>query len=468
MKRVIALVLAFVLLFSACGAAKPVPGGPEKLTADKILFYPPEGLKDRQGALLPLKEVEAAWTETLFPRSHSYDELFPGDGERLLHVLDYCFANGYAGFSVPSGTLALDLSAQQFRALRFVYRIDDSKVLAHRGDGDGAYDTVRLEYREGHQEDTMPYFVLGLEAVREIVKEAPKDLNDYETACWVMDYLHAHVQYGDRDRYYYTDGHQLYDALVGGTTLCSGYADAMYYLCNALGVDCLCVYGLCISQTKDGGLDDHLWNLVRMDGDWYYCDPTWNATAGPTPVPRFFGLSEQALYLLNGDRRTGEYNDDTMIPASVQSYDPTAHWNDTPEGALKSWLWFAGYAAQEPVYLIAALDLVTEDVQLEAPDAEGYLLSSISYADFSGKIAQFMTEDCFAAWFAKAYREKDGKLSLWQDRTGDPVWELQSLREAGDAWNAVLLSSEGEQGEAALRFEVLDGRYRVESFEWLP
>ena len=466
MKRVVVFVLVFVLLFSGCGSSKPVPGGPEKLTAEKVLFYTPEGFAERQGELLPLKEVEAAWNELLFPRSHCYDELFAGN-EQLLRLLDYCFAKGYMGFSVLPGTLDVDLTPQQFRALRFLYRIDYGKVLAHQGDGEGAYDTVRYEAREGHRIDTLQCFTEGLDAVRKIAKEAPKDLGDYETALWVFHYLKEHVSYGDRDRYYYTDGYQLYDALVEGTTVCTGFADGMYYLCNALGVDCLEAEGLCASD-RDGGLDGHAWNLVQLDGNWYCCDPTWNTTAGSAELPRFFALSEQAMYMLILDQRTGEYRDDTMIPACEHCYDPAEHWNGTPEGALKSWLWFCNYESQMPMYLIPALDLLDTDVQSEGPDAAGFVTATIPYEKFSKKVAAFMTEDCFEAWFGEAFREDGGNLAFCQNPTGGPVWSLESLKEDGEGYRATLSSKDGTQTEAKVTFEEQSGQYRVASFELLP
>ena len=466
MKRVFVILLVVVLLFSGCGAAKPVAGGPEKLTEDRVLFYPAESFNERQGELLSIKDVEAAWNELLFPRSHCYDELFAGN-EQLLRMLDYCFAKGYMGFSVLPGTLDVDLTPQQFRALRFIYRVDYGKVLAHQGGGEGAYDTVRFEAREGHRIDTLQYFTEGLEAVREIAKEAPKDLGDYGTALWVFNYLKEHVSYGDRDRYYYTDGHQLYDALVEGTTVCSGFADAMYFLCNALGVDCLETEGLCYSD-RDGGLDGHVWNLVQMDGEWYYCDPTWNTTAGNAEVPRFFALSEQALYMLNMDQRTGESRDDTMIPASEHCYDPAAHWNGTPEGAVKSWLWFYDHAAQEPMYLIPVLDLLDEEVSAEGPDAEGYMTATIPFEKFSGKVAGFMTEDCFESWFGKSYRDNGGQLSFSSNPMGGAVWSLESLKEDGESYKAVLASKDGTKSEANVTLEKYGEGYRVSSFELLP
>ncbi len=55
-------------------------------------------------------------------------------------------------------------------------------------------------------------------------------------------------------------------------SICEGYAAAMTYLCNYFGVECIYVSSLKIR---------HAFNLVRIDGIWYYSDTTngdWSYT----------------------------------------------------------------------------------------------------------------------------------------------------------------------------------------------
>ena len=53
-----------------------------------------------------------------------------------------------------------------------------------------------------------------------------------------------------------------------GETVCRGYAAAYQYLCTLAGIECCVVEGVAGDET-------HAWNLVRLDGEYYYVDVTW-------------------------------------------------------------------------------------------------------------------------------------------------------------------------------------------------
>ena len=67
----------------------------------------------------------------------------------------------------------------------------------------------------------------------------------------------------------YTYGGTPYGALVAGQALCEGYARAFALLCNKVGIENLFAVGRY-------GEEDHKWNMVRIDGDWYNIDLTWD------------------------------------------------------------------------------------------------------------------------------------------------------------------------------------------------
>ena len=60
----------------------------------------------------------------------------------------------------------------------------------------------------------------------------------------------------------------LHSALNGRYTKCTGYACLFKAICEVSGIDCWMVFGY-----AGGG---HAWNQVRINGKWYYVDPTWN------------------------------------------------------------------------------------------------------------------------------------------------------------------------------------------------
>lgn len=67
--------------------------------------------------------------------------------------------------------------------------------------------------------------------------------------------------------------HNLYGALVNRTSVCDGYSKAFQYLLYCAGIQCFTVSGV---ATSPSGSENHAWNVVRLDGDYYYVDVTWD------------------------------------------------------------------------------------------------------------------------------------------------------------------------------------------------
>ncbi|MBR6376525.1 MAG: hypothetical protein IKS05_02025 [Oscillospiraceae bacterium] len=484
MKKMICLFLALLLLCGCTPAAEPsasstlptseaaaptsgetVPAtteaalaGPEALDADSVLLYRQEDFEARQGTLLPLDELLAASAEALFPRTHSYDERFPGDHALWLRLLDYALANGFQGFSVPAGCLP-ELDLTQRRVLKFIYWIDGGKILSLDQDG------CTTVWYACEKPDTMEKFSLGLAAAREVAAQAPRG-DDWETANWLFTWLGENVSYGDRTPYYFRRGHMLYDALVEKDCLCSGYATAMCYLCNLCGVECLNIFGLARDSETAGGLGDHLWNFVRIYGRWYVCDPTMNAVSRMDRPAIGFGLSAETMYLMGGNKPTGEYTDAALVPACETNFDPVTAWNATPEGALRSFLWFAAYDALEPSFLLMQAGLMTMQTQV-TPAEDGVSASlDIPYADFSVWADRFMSEEARAEFPIRFSETEAGGLFLQKSETDTrDFWRSLALHSVSDNGDG---SYRADLGAASAVFTVSqsdDGLYRIETIK---
>ncbi len=65
----------------------------------------------------------------------------------------------------------------------------------------------------------------------------------------------------------------IYGAFVEGEAVCEGYTMAFTYLGRQYGLDCFGVFGTTVNTTDDYL---HSWNMVKIDGEWYFVDVTWD------------------------------------------------------------------------------------------------------------------------------------------------------------------------------------------------
>ena len=61
------------------------------------------------------------------------------------------------------------------------------------------------------------------------------------------------------------ESYTAYDLLTTGKSICGGYSDIMAIYLNTIGL-----------QNYKINSDNHIWNLVNLDGTWYHLDLTWD------------------------------------------------------------------------------------------------------------------------------------------------------------------------------------------------
>lgn len=105
------------------------------------------------------------------------------------------------------------------------------------------------------------------------LKSVSSDDTEYELELKAHDWLASKVTYMDEavDNYEaHSQAWTIVGALHDGNAVCEGYSRAMQVLCFMLGIDCSLVTG-----TTSGA---HMWNVVKIDGQWYHLDATFNDT----------------------------------------------------------------------------------------------------------------------------------------------------------------------------------------------
>lgn len=98
-------------------------------------------------------------------------------------------------------------------------------------------------------------------------QNAVKDMDvagksDYDKAYAVCKWINKNVIYD----YDYKHNQSGMYAMVDKKAVCNGMAELACYIGHCVGIDTLYVGG-----NSD---DDHAWNLMKVDGEWYYADPT--------------------------------------------------------------------------------------------------------------------------------------------------------------------------------------------------
>ena len=106
-----------------------------------------------------------------------------------------------------------------------------------------------------------------------VVDEGMSDL-EKETALygWVVDNVNYDWTHQDIMVSTPRESFTPYGGLVNRTAVCLGYATTFQLLCDLAGVECITVVGAAFQSEED-----HAWNMVRLDGNWYCVDVTWDA-----------------------------------------------------------------------------------------------------------------------------------------------------------------------------------------------
>lgn len=102
----------------------------------------------------------------------------------------------------------------------------------------------------------------------EVIKSLNLDgKSDYDKFKAVTNWIVTNVRYDEDDETKYQ--HDLTGAVLDGLAVCDGYAGTFYYMANAVGLNALFEDGITNSNRIR-----HAWNLVEIDGTYYYADPT--------------------------------------------------------------------------------------------------------------------------------------------------------------------------------------------------
>ncbi|MCR5032972.1 MAG: hypothetical protein K6A92_08915 [Lachnospiraceae bacterium] len=105
-------------------------------------------------------------------------------------------------------------------------------------------------------------------AANSIISGANSLRNNYEKEKYVHNTLIAQVLYNASAK----NNQSAYSALVGGQSVCAGYARALQYVLMQMGIPCYYCTGY--------AGESHAWNIVSLEDGYYNVDPTWDDVDG--------------------------------------------------------------------------------------------------------------------------------------------------------------------------------------------
>lgn len=153
--------------------------------------------------------------------------------------------------------------------------------------------------------------------VHEIISLMPSGLSDYDKVLFIHDYIVKNCEYAketfqkyknNKKSVNYTDYYKIftpYGCLIDRSAVCEGISKAFQILCTEVGIETRQVVGYL-------GEEAHMWNLVKIDSNWYHIDVT-NDKNRTFNEYIYFCLSDQKIQEL-GHKISRQIIDSKEIP----------------------------------------------------------------------------------------------------------------------------------------------------------
>ncbi|MBO7703077.1 MAG: hypothetical protein J6S26_01430 [Solobacterium sp.] len=220
-----------------------------------------------------LSSIEVADSEYHSP--YVFDErFFPYYGmldedEKIIYAQMYeCVMNGENSFAPAAGSLNADKIEEIWMAVYDdhpeLFWLDETCSFTYLSGGQVT--EVHLDFNAlgNHLEENITTFENAALGILQGC-EAYSSANSRELC--IHDSLAQSVEYDTNASYHQT----AWSALVDGRSVCAGYARAYQYLMTKSGIPCYYATGW--------SGENHGWNIVELDGEYYNVDVTWDDTA---------------------------------------------------------------------------------------------------------------------------------------------------------------------------------------------
>ncbi len=172
---------------------------------------------------------------------------------------------------------------------------------------------IRFKYQ--YPKSVVPTIQLQIDkAVRKICEGITADYTEYDIALHVYEQLINTIDYDtvglqiqkSPEGFQGADDlRSIYGAFIDKRCVCVGYAYATQYILRKYGIECSTISN-----------EVHAWNLVKLEGDYYYIDTTWGDPSNTDPLKEssdnisyaYFCMTTEALNALESHEIPPEFN----------------------------------------------------------------------------------------------------------------------------------------------------------------
>ena len=267
---------------------------------------------------------------------------------------------------------------------------------------------------------------------------------------------------GSPESYYKKSWSLIFDSMIMHVAVDAGYAETLTIICNLAGIECFTVKS-----------DSHIWNIARIDGNYYHFDACFDR--GLTPADfRCFGVSDRTLQTVHGTNEELFPVYRECYPSCTDDLYPVSLDPGTDESApiyrLVTFYRFRNDRNANPLFLFYLLHYSYEEIGKEALK-NNRIRTRVKWKELTDLLSSVMTEKQLAQFTAGYFETEDGgKLSYRIPPENPVLTRLVGLEEIEDGiWLAHVLRFHApfdfSMDEETISMSRINGEWLVDGVE---
>ena len=184
------------------------------------------------------------------------------------------------------------------------------------------HDSVTAAWKSGDTSALSQKNLLIYKACSDVIAKVIRDgMTDFEKELaihdWIINWAYYDEEVNSNSPYAKPDpdNDNPYGLLLNQKAVCMGYSATFKLFMDLLDIECIIVKG----KSGVSELEDHAWNMVRIDGEWYCVDVTWD---DPINIEQNYSLTHKYFNVTSDFMRdTNHHWDESATPEA------TSFWN---------------------------------------------------------------------------------------------------------------------------------------------